>query len=316
MIRNISTRDKKLLLILLGLVVFALGYLLVFRPQMDKASELQTANIPLKQKLAELEDIEANQSYYVSETEKYNAQVADYQAMFPAEVREEDGILLARRMENKLGMWAHSLGFQTNQFVASLEASGSGEQNSTDEGTLSEQANETTQEQINDIEGTADTQTDTAAVTDVNPDDVALYRSQNTIEFNGSYQNLKDVVDLLAAESGRTTIESVDISFSTSTGDLGGTMVVNMYSMTGTGRTYTKPDASVVRFGNRNLFGTISGSSKAKFGDAAGDAASDSATSDTTEDTDETAQTGTDSGRTATGTEDTATDNTTAGTTR
>lgn len=316
MIRNISTRDKKLLLILLGLVVFALGYLLVFRPQMDKASELQTANIPLKQKLAELEDIEANQSYYVSETEKYNAKVADYQAMFPAEVREEDGILLARRMENKLGMWAHSLGFQTNQFVASLETSGSGEQNSTDEGTLSEQANETTQEQINDIEGTADTQTDTVAVTDVNPDDVALYRSQNTIEFNGSYQNLKDVVDLLAAESGRTTIESVDISFSTSTGDLGGTMVVNMYSMTGTGRTYTKPDASVVRFGNRNLFGTISGSSKAKSGDATDDTVSDSDASDTTEDTDETAQTGTDSGRTATGTEDTATDNTTAGTTR
>ena len=316
MIRNISTRDKKLLLILLGLVVFALGYLLVFRPQMDKASELQTANIPLKQKLAELEDIEANQSYYVSETEKYNAKVADYQAMFPAEVREEDGILLARRMENKLGMWAHSLGFQTNQFVASLETSGSGEQNSTDEGTLSEQANETTQEQINNIEGTADTQTDTAAVTDVNPDDVALYRSQNTIEFNGSYQNLKDVVDLLAAESGRTTIESVDISFSTSTGDLGGTMVVNMYSMTGTGRTYTKPDASVVRFGNRNLFGTISGSTKAKSGDAADDTASDSDASDTTEDTDEAARTGTDSGRTATGTEDPATDNTTAGTTR
>lgn len=318
MIKNMSIRDKKLLLMLLGLVVFALGYLLVFRPQMDKASELQAANLPLKEKLAELEDIEANQSFYVSETEKYEAQVTDYQAMFPAAVREEDAILLTRRMENKLGMWAHTLGFQTGQFVASLDGSDAGTQDGGSEVTLSEQANEATQEQIDDIEGTAGTDSAQTVTVDINPGDVALYRTQNTIEFNGSYQNLKDMVDFLAAESGRTTIESVDISFSTSTGDLGGTMVVNMYAMTGTGRTYTKPDASVVRFGNRNLFGTISGgTTKAASGDAAETATSDSEAADTTEDagTEEaTAQNGADSDRAADAEE--GTDNATAGMTR
>lgn len=297
MIKNMSTRDKKLLLMLLGLVVFALGYLLVFRPQMEKAGELQTANLPLKEKLAELEQIEANQSMYLSETEKYETQVSDYMAMFPAEVREEDAILLARRMENSLGMWAHTLGFTTNQFVASLEDSSANTTDTQEDATLSEQANEKTQDQINEIEGTQEETTDTQKA-DIDTSAVALYRTQNTIEFNGSYQNLKDVVDLLAAESGRTTIDSVEVDFSSDTGELGGTMVVDMYAMTGTGREYSKPDASVVRFGNRNLFGTLSGGQTKKVqtedttgAETATDDADAQGTADSTDTTDSQAET-------------------------
>lgn len=311
MIKNMSTRDKKLLLMLLGLVVFALGYLLVFRPQMEKAGELQTANLPLKEKLAELEQIEANQSMYLSETEKYETQVSDYMAMFPAEVREEDAILLARRMENSLGMWAHTLGFTTNQFVASLEDSSANTTDTQENATLSEQANEQTEEQINEIEGTQDETQDTQKA-DIDTSAVALYRTQNTIEFNGSYQNLKDVVDLLAAESGRTTIDSVEVDFSSDTGELGGTMVVDMYAMTGTGREYSKPDASVVRFGNRNLFGTLSGGQTKKVqtedttgAETAADGADAQGTADGTATTDTQAETA-DTAETAGQTQDTS----------
>lgn len=309
MIKHISTRDKKLLLMLLGLVVFAVGYLLVFRPQMEKAGELQTANLPLKEKLAELEQIEANQSMYLSETEKNETQVSDYMAMFPAEVREEDAILLARRMENSLGMWAHTLGFTTNQFVASLEDSSANTTDTQENATLSEQTNEKTQDQINEIEGTQEETRDTQKA-DIDTSAVALYRTQNTIEFSGSYQNLKDVVDLLAAESGRTTIDSVEVDFSSDTGELGGTMVVDMYAMTGTGREYSKPDASVVRFGNRNLFGTLSGgqTKKVQTTDTTGtettvDGADAQSTTDSTDTTDSQAET-TDTADTAGQTQD------------
>ena len=55
---KLSMRDKKLLLIFLGIAVFALGYFLVFHPQMDKAEALRAENVPLREKLNELKEIE------------------------------------------------------------------------------------------------------------------------------------------------------------------------------------------------------------------------------------------------------------------
>ena len=122
---KLSMRDKKLLLIFLGIAVFALGYLLVFHPQMDKAEALRAENVPLREKLNELKEIEENKDFYVSETAKYNDQVNAYLAMFPVDVKEEDAILLGKRMEDKLGISAAGMDFSDMQLVASMDGSAS-----------------------------------------------------------------------------------------------------------------------------------------------------------------------------------------------
>lgn len=259
---KMSMRDKRILLMLLGIVVFVLGYFLVFQPQMAKAEEIEAQNVPLREKLNQLVEIEENQDYYISETNKYNQHVTDYTNMFPSDVKEEDAVLLGKGMEDKLGMWIFKMDFADQEFVASLDTSGLNSGSEGDDSTLSEQANQPTQDQINEIEGIPETE-DTNTVPDgIDYNSVALYRVKNTMEFNGTYQELKDLVDYLAADASRLTIDSVDIDFSASTGDLGGTVVVNMYSMTGTGRTYTTPDISSVVLGNHNLFGTLTTNSK------------------------------------------------------
>lgn len=122
---KLSMRDKKLLLIFLGIAVFALGYFLVFHPQMDKAEALRAENVPLREKLNELKEIEENKDFYVSETAKYNDQVNAYLAMFPVDVKEEDAILLGKRMEDKLGISAAGMDFSDMQLVASMDGSAS-----------------------------------------------------------------------------------------------------------------------------------------------------------------------------------------------
>ena len=277
---KMSMRDKRILLMLLGIVVFVLGYFLVFQPQMAKAEEIEAQNVPLREKLNQLVEIEENQDYYISETNKYNQHVTDYTNMFPSDVKEEDAVLLGKGMEDKLGMWIFKMDFADQEFVASLDTSGLNNGSEGDDSTLSEQANQPTKDQINEIEGTDGTEADTSAAPDsLDLNSVALYRVKNTMEFNGTYQELKDLVDYLAADASRLTIDSVDIDFSASTGDLGGTVVVNMYSMTGTGRTYTTPDISAVVLGNHNLFGTLTTSSK-KNSDNSQDNSSDDRGSD------------------------------------
>ena len=164
-------------------------------------------------------------------------------------------------MEDKLGISAAGMDFSDMQLVASLDGSAS-YSSQDDQQTLSEQANEPTQDQINQIEGTMDQSESGRTDIDVSSEDVSLYRMQNTITFNCTYDELKNIVDFLASEKTRMTIDSVNVTFSSSTGELGGTIVVDMYAMTGTGQEYTEPNASPVKSGNKNLFGTVSSNKK------------------------------------------------------
>ena len=262
---SISTRDKKILLMFSGVAVFAAGYFFGYRPQMSKAEEIETASVPLETRLNELLEMAKNKEFYVEETSKYNQEVSDYVAQFPADVKEEDGILLARDMENTLDMEVSNIGISTRDFIASLDGSTEEEIGELIDQTLSEKANEQTQEQIDEIEGT-DTKAEEAladateaAVSDAEnlTDLTVLFRRLDTLQFSGTYESLKDAVDYLASRSGRMTLDSVDASFDASTGNLMGTITVNMFSMTGTGSTYTEPDAGAVALGRKDLFGTI-----------------------------------------------------------
>ena len=262
---SISTRDKKILLMFSGVAVFAAGYFFGYRPQMSKAEEIETASVPLETRLNELLEMAKNKEFYVEETNRYNQEVSDYVAQFPADVKEEDGILLARDMENALDMEVSNIGISTRNFIASLDGSTEEEIGELVDQTLSEKANEQTQEQINEVEGT-DTKAEEAladateaAVSDAADltDLTVLFRRLDTLQFNGTYDSLKDAVDYLASRSGRMTLDSVDASFDASTGNLIGTITVNMFSMTGTGSTYTEPDAGSVALGRKDLFGTI-----------------------------------------------------------
>ena len=84
------------------------------------------------------------------------------------------------------------------------------------------------------------------------------------MQFTGTYASLKDMVDYLADQTGRMTLDNVNASFDSSTGNLSGSITVNLFFMAGTGQTYTEPDAGSVAYGTDNIFGTIESGKKSK----------------------------------------------------
>ena len=261
---NISMRDKKLLLMFSGVAVFGLGWFFGYRPQMEEAANIEAANKPLEERLSNLLELAGNRDFYISETENAQNKINEYVSKFPSDVKEENGIVLAQNIENSLGMQISNVGIATKEFVASIDGSTEEEIAEQNE-TMSEQANSQTREQIDEIEGTDSKAAEelqnasdiAAAQADSTSQTPVLYRTQDTLEFTGTYANLKDVVAYLAAQSGRLTIDNMNASYDTSTGYLTGSIVVNMFSMTGTGNTYTEPDAGQVAYGTSNLFGTL-----------------------------------------------------------
>ncbi len=262
---NISMRDKKILLMFLGLVFFAVGYFFGYKPQMEEAQSIQDSNAPLQERLKDLLKLAENKDYYLEETSSIQTKLDKYTSEFPADIRSEDGIVLAQDMEDSLDMQISGVGLGTREFVAALDGSTEDPLLDVPDETMSEQANEQTQSQLDEIEGTdvqgekelqqaSDAEAEKAASQLTSP---VLYRTQDTLQFTGTYASLKDMVEYLADQSGRMTLDSVNASFDSTTGNLTGSIVINLFSMAGTGQTYTEPDAGSVSYGTDNIFGTI-----------------------------------------------------------
>ena len=114
-----------------------------------------------------------------------------------------DAIILARDMEQKTGIRAFQLDISPQELTSSL--------------TLDDY-----DEDFNEIEQETDVQQLVA-----DSSGMELYRMRNSFDFNGTYDAVKNVIDALMQDGRRMTVDSLDIDFSASTGDVGGTMAVS-----------------------------------------------------------------------------------------
>lgn len=107
---SISNREKRMLLMLFGVILMVLSYVAVFRPQMDKASEISAQNETLDSRLDELLDMAAKKEYYQRETQNMQDEIDKYCEQFPADIKEEDGIVLAQNIEKASGITIDTVG--------------------------------------------------------------------------------------------------------------------------------------------------------------------------------------------------------------
>ena len=239
---------------------------------MEKAEMLQISNIPLQERLNSLMEMAGNKEFYIEETNALQEQIEQYTSEFPADIKQEDGIVLSSDMEKTLDVEIANVGLGSREFIASLDGSTEDELIQMPEQTLSEQANEQTQAQIDEIEGTdtqAEEELQVAAQAELEnlldqTSIPALYRTQDTMQFTGTYSSLKEMVDYLERQSGRMTLDNVTASFDSATGNLSGSITINLFSMSGTGKSYIQPNAGSVAYGTKNIFGTIEKSKKKK----------------------------------------------------
>ena len=64
---SISNREKRMLLMLFGVLLMVVSYMLVFRPQMERASETAVQNEGLDSRLNELLSMAEKKDYYQRE---------------------------------------------------------------------------------------------------------------------------------------------------------------------------------------------------------------------------------------------------------
>lgn len=277
---KISTRDKKILLMFLGILIFAASYFFYYRPTMEEVQIIQQENVNLSNRLEELLELAQNKDFYEGETKEMQTKISEYCQKFPYTVRPEDGIVLAMNMEKAMDIKIGNVGLGELEYVYSIDGNAQENAVTLPEETLMEKGNENTQQQINEIEGVEE-MPDAIDNSEVDPSNAALespgadqeqlspvlYRTKDSMQFQCTYKSLKEMVKYLGSQSGRMTLDNINASFDSTTGNLSGTMTVNLYSMVGGGSTYTAPDAGRVKLGTKNIFGTIEKTTKKKQAD-------------------------------------------------
>lgn len=252
---SISERDKKILIVFVGILIFALVYYFPIRSYTEDAEKLNTENVGLTAKLAELEAKVARESEIKAETTNYEADTLALVAKFPSFLQVENEIMDIVGLEKELKIEVPLITVNTP-----VEMKGS----DTPEAETTQAApQEVATEEAPEDASTTDASTTEAPVadeTEVAPaaaNKYKLYDMSTNINYKGGYDSLKKFLDKIAKSTDKKSINSVSLTFDNKTGNLDGNIVYDSYFLAGSDRPYEEIITKTIRHGTKNIFGTV-----------------------------------------------------------
>lgn len=249
---SISERDKKILIVFVGILIFALVYYFPIRSYTEDAEKLNTENVGLTAKLAQLEAKVARESEIKAETTNYEADTLALVAKFPSFLQVENEIMDIVGLEKELKVEVPLITVNT---PVEMKGSDTPEAETT-------QATEAPQEVATEEapEEASTTEAPVADETGVAPavaNKYKLYDMSTNINYKGGYDSLKKFLDKIAKSTDKKSINSVSLTFDNKTGNLDGNIVYDSYFLAGSDRPYEEIITKTIRHGTKNIFGTV-----------------------------------------------------------
>ncbi len=257
---KLKKSDINILLIALGIAIAAISYFFVFTKLNEKTDAMKADNALLQQEVDRLQELANNKQQYLDDTATMQEEIENIKAQFAAAYKPEDEVLYVRDLEKNFDASAKTINMP---------------------GTTPMEVAQATAEEQPATDGSGEVveaSTDTANAAP----EILLYQTPVTFDFVASYNSIKEIVKRLNEDEMRKSIQSVSLAFDSETGDLTGTLLFNMYSLTGTDAVYATPEIPGVVFGSGNIFNSADKkvaieAEKAAQAKAAEDAAAESA---------------------------------------
>lgn len=82
-----------------------------------------------------------------------------------------------------------------------------------------------------------------------------LYSSTVTMSVSGNYEQIKQMIEGIQNYEDKRTITSMSFTYNRATGNLSGSMIMNLYALSGKDIMYEKPNTGQVQHGTSNIFG-------------------------------------------------------------
>lgn len=227
--RNIKINDKelKLLYILGGVVLVFLVYQFVFLALTRSTNSLKSEKETLQIQVDDMQKMKASEDGYESQTTKMQDEMNTIFDSIPSNLTSEDEIIYVDNVETKYNMQITSLSMPEAQLMYTMNEDGT---NVTDDGKF-------------------------------------LYSVPVTIACTTSYDGIKDYLRNMQSESYSKSIDNISLTFDSETGDLSGTMTVNMQYLLGSDREYVPLTVDGIEIGTANIFGNTTATTSDKEND-------------------------------------------------
>ncbi|MBR6308759.1 MAG: hypothetical protein IKR39_09145 [Lachnospiraceae bacterium] len=228
-VKSLNNQKVFLYVVLLGLLGFLAFYMLVYQKLIEKTNTLHSENSRLYTQVEELKEVYDNIDGYKAMTEAMTADIKERLSVFPADVREEDALVIAVDTLNKayVEYTTINIGGKEEVYTIPLE-------------TVTNAGLEDYQEEI------------------------AVQKRTVSYVNNTDYINLKAIVDTILEYGGKKKINNIVYSKTEEEDDgyITGTIEVTDYIAKGTGAEYKAPNIKEYEAGLYDLFGIIKNPNK------------------------------------------------------
>ena len=235
-----SIMQKKVILIGAGFLILLLTFFLVFQPNQETVSGIETETLTFQNKVNHLNGLQRTVNMLERTSQSKQTETVAFTREFPCRVPQEKAIynLYLMMKESKIRITAITPGeaqtfLQEGVFVTSAQSS------AVASGTAAEQEPEK-KLNLNQMVGK-----------------YSLY----DIQVTGTFNQIMKAVDWLGSNKEHTTIWKINLSYDSSTGKLSGNITLAFNELNGNGKEYVEPDVSDISLSMENV-GKIFGSSK------------------------------------------------------
>ncbi len=214
---KLGNKEKNLIKGLIGIVLAVLVWMFVASPIKEKKEALAAENESLKVTKDEYEAVNAQKSKYEQGMTTLKAEREELLEDYPSGMIREDEIMYWANMEraNAGQLILESIAMDNLQEVIVGEAPSSEEEGATQ---------------------------------------LHLYKAPVNYGFKSTYDGLKGMADYVFAQNDKKSIETLSAAYNTETGNLEGSLSMNMYYMVGTGKDHTPATIPSVPTGVSNVF--------------------------------------------------------------
>lgn len=216
---KLSKRNINLLMVFLGLVIFLAAYLLV-KPYEAKTQELRDEIAALEPRLAELREYEANRPVYEAGMDASIKNVEAELKKYPNDIRSEDLIMFAVGFRDEIKLEVGSISFSQPELVSRFQIVTEGE---------------------NGAEFVP----------------MAAMRRVLTAGCEMDYVQLKRFLDYIYQQPYSTMLESISISYNSSSGKLLCSADISKYFVSTNDYTYYPTEVPDVPLGTNDPFQTF-----------------------------------------------------------
>lgn len=250
---QLKDSEKSMILILIGAAVLVLSFMYIVKPNYEEIQSLKAESQQLQARLTDLQQKQARRDEYLAGIDEYTNAFEEVLAEFPADLNQEITIMFLQgiKNDNKFKIDALTLG-EPEQFYT-LGLGGGDATLSTGTDASADTATEASTEAASTE---AASQDGTLEEGEIGPDPNAYtcYRADFPIQYNGSYESLKNVIDYIDGYNCRMTINSIDIAYDADENLYTGNLDLKCYSIESAERPERSLELNDIETGVDNIF--------------------------------------------------------------